>query len=81
MWVELVKRMDSGLLELAAKLNFGGSAPRLENGFCQWPWNRLGCTINYTRGWLWKGWQKFDVFLGKVHASRQMRRNDVQKFP
>jgi hypothetical protein len=57
-----VKRTDSGRLEPAAKLNFEGAAPRLEIGLCQWPWNHLGCTINYTRGWLWKGWKKITIF-------------------
>jgi len=49
---------------------FGGSAPRLEIGLCHWPWNRLGCTINYTRGWLWKEWAVLlllPCFLNQCH--------------
>jgi hypothetical protein len=49
--------------ESCAGMIFGGSAPRLENGLCQWPWSVLGCTINYTRSGLWKEWQKLALSL------------------
>jgi hypothetical protein len=60
--------MDWLFCKTANGLYFGGSIPRLGSGLRQWPsahsrqnraqmgpaWNLLGCTINYTRGELWK---------------------------